>query len=76
MAGDQLHMIFSHCQTFSRIRLSNGTNDPYIPLSRSFETQLQLRKMGAYVELDIIPDRPHTIIEQEMEKARTLVLKK
>jgi phospholipase/carboxylesterase len=58
------------------IYLSNGTNDPHIPLSRSFETQLQLRKMGANVELDIIPDRPHTIIEQELEKVRTLVFKK
>jgi phospholipase/carboxylesterase len=58
------------------IYLSNGTNDHYIPLSRSFETQLQLRKMGANVELDIIPDKPHTIIKQELEKARTLIFKK
>jgi phospholipase/carboxylesterase len=58
------------------IYLSNSTNDPYIPLGRSFETQQQLRKMAANVELDIIPDRPHIIIKQELEKAKTLIFKR
>ncbi len=58
------------------IYLSNGNNDPHIPLSRSFETQLQLKRMGANLELDIFPDRPHTIIEQELEKAKTLIFKR
>jgi len=58
------------------IYLSNSNNDPHIPLSRSFETRLQLKRMGANVELDIIPNRPHTIIEQELEKVKTLIFKR
>ena len=58
------------------IYMSNGNRDPHIPLSRSFETQLQLKRMGANVELDIFPDRPHTIIEQELNRVKTLIFKR
>ncbi len=59
----------------TNIYLSNSDNDPHIPESRSLETQFQMKKMGANVKLDIFPDRPHTIIEQEIDKAKRLVFK-
>jgi predicted esterase len=57
------------------IYLSNSDNDPHIPESHSLETQSQMQKMGANVKLDIFPDRPHTIIEQEIDRAKRLVFK-
>jgi phospholipase/carboxylesterase len=43
----------------TNVYLTNSDNDPHIPESRSIETQIQMQKMGANVELEIFPGRPH-----------------
>ncbi len=58
----------------TRIYISNSDNDPHIPLSRSEDTRDQLLKMGATVSLDIFPGRDHTIIQEELENARSFIL--
>ena len=58
----------------TRIYISNGDNDPHIPLSRSEETQKQLKGMGAEVMLDIFPGRDHIISTQEIERAGSFIL--
>ncbi len=58
----------------TRIYISNGDNDPHIPQSRTEETRDQLVKMGADVTLDIFPGRDHTILEDELEKAKSFIL--
>ena len=55
------------------VYISNGDNDPHIPQSRSEETRGQLQKMGASVTLDIFPGREHTIIQEEIDRARELL---
>jgi phospholipase/carboxylesterase len=57
----------------TNIYLSNGNNDPHVPLSRSEKTRQQQQKMGPNVELDIYPDRPHTILPREIEKAKAFI---
>jgi phospholipase/carboxylesterase len=54
----------------TRIYISNGDNDPHIPMERSDETKRQFEKMGASVRYDIFPGRAHTIIQQEIENAK------
>ncbi|MFO7923019.1 MAG: dienelactone hydrolase family protein [Bacteroidales bacterium] len=54
----------------TRVYISNGNNDPHIPQSRSEETRDQLHGMGAEVTLDIFPGREHTIIQEEIDRAR------
>jgi phospholipase/carboxylesterase len=58
----------------TKIYISNGDDDPHIPLKRSEETLKQLRSMGADARLDIFPGRDHTIIPEEIEKAKDFLL--
>ncbi len=58
----------------TKIYISNGDNDPHIPQSRTEETKDQLVNMGADVALDIFPGRDHTILEKELENARSFIL--
>ncbi len=58
----------------TKIYISNGDNDPHIPLIRSEETLKQLKNMGADARLDIFPGRDHTIIPEEIEKAKDFLL--
>ena len=57
----------------TRFYVTNGDNDPYIPLERSEETRKLLAKMGADVRFEIFPGRDHTIISEEIEKARDFI---
>ncbi len=57
----------------TNIYLTNSDNDPHIPEIRSIETKLQMQNMGANVELDIFPGRPHTITEEEIDRTKRLV---
>ena len=47
--------------------------DPHIPLQRLRETTSLLQEMGAVVTERIYPDMGHTIIDEEIELARTLI---
>ncbi len=55
--------------------LANGSHDPHIPWTRTLETADALRAMGAEVEMQEYPGRPHTITEHEIVRARTLLEK-
>jgi len=57
----------------TRIYLSNGNNDSHVPLQRSQDTLAQLKKMGAEAELDIFPNRAHTIIQEEIDRANAFI---
>lgn len=46
--------------------MSNGSNDPHVPLVRSEQSKQQLEKMSAKVELLVYANRPHTILQEEL----------
>ncbi|MFN2394284.1 MAG: alpha/beta hydrolase [Bacteroidales bacterium] len=55
------------------VYLSNGDNDPHIPLERTEETYKIMKDLGAEVTKEIFPGRPHTIQLEEINKAKTLL---
>ncbi len=55
------------------VYISNGDNDPHVPLSRSEETLAQFEKMGARAKMEIFPNRPHTITQQELIRMATMI---
>ena len=55
--------------------LSNGDRDPHIPWQRSLETAAALTAMGAVVDRQQYPGRPHTIIGDEIVRAKALLEK-
>jgi len=57
-----------------RALFSSGDPDPYVPWSRVEASANEYRRMGATVQLERIPGRPHTIIKQEVDVARPLIL--
>ncbi len=46
--------------------ISNGDQDPHIPLIRSQESKEVMESLGAHVTLKVYPGRPHTISEDEI----------
>jgi phospholipase/carboxylesterase len=56
----------------TQVLMTNSQNDPHVPLARSEESKRVLEKMTAKVSLEIYPNRPHTILMEELEKARSL----
>jgi len=57
----------------TKIYMTNGDDDPHVPLARSEATRDLLLSMGAEVELDVFPGRPHTILEEEINQAKKLL---
>ena len=55
------------------VYLSNGSHDPHVPQSRSEETRIQLEKMGARIEMDIFPGRPHTVTQLEIDRVKKFI---
>lgn len=51
----------------TKILMSNGDNDPHIPLIRSEQSKKLLEKLGANVTLKVYNGRSHTICEDEIE---------
>jgi len=51
----------------TRILMTNGNNDPHVPLLRSEQSKQQLESMAAKVELLVYPNRPHTILQEELK---------
>lgn len=51
------------------ILMTNGSNDPHVPLIRSEQSKQQLEMMDARVELLVYPNRPHTILQAELQAA-------
>ncbi len=56
----------------TKVLMTNSQNDPHVPLARSEDSKKQLEKLGANVSLEIYPNRPHTILMEELEKGRLL----
>lgn len=54
---------------------SSGDPDPHVPWSRVLESAKQFTAMGAEVETQRYPGRPHTVLHQEIESARELIFK-
>lgn len=57
-----------------RALFSSGDPDPHVPWVRVEASAEEYRRMGASVQLNRYPGRPHTILEQELDTARALIL--
>lgn len=51
------------------VLLSSGDPDPHVPFQRVEETAHTLRSLGAVVEVDRYPGRPHTVLPEELDRA-------
>jgi len=54
---------------------SSGDPDPHVPWSRVVASAEQFTAMGAHVETQRYAGRPHTVLPQEIESARELLLR-
>jgi predicted esterase len=52
---------------------SSGDPDPHVPWKRVQDSAAELERMGAQVETMRYANRPHTIVEAEIEAARRLI---
>jgi phospholipase/carboxylesterase len=57
------------------ILITTGDPDAHVPQTRVHESETILAGMGADVHVAIYPGRPHTIIADEIERARQLFLR-
>ncbi|GHN02204.1 phospholipase/carboxylesterase [Cytophagales bacterium WSM2-2] len=57
----------------TRILMTNSPNDPHVPLTRSEESKKVTEQLGASVVLEVYANRPHTILPDELEKARAIL---
>lgn len=55
--------------------IASGNPDPHVPLERVIESADVLKKMNAAVSLQVYDGRPHSISQDEIEKANLLVFK-
>jgi predicted esterase len=51
----------------------SGDPDPHVPFARVEESAAMLTQMGAVVTVRRFPNRPHTILPEEIEAARRMV---
>jgi phospholipase/carboxylesterase len=54
---------------------SSGDPDPHVPWSRVLASAKEFTAMGAEVETQRYPGRPHTVLPQEIKAARQLIFK-
>jgi phospholipase/carboxylesterase len=54
----------------TKVFISDGDSDPYVPLIRVEESQALMEKLGARVTLKIYERRAHTITEDELKFVR------
>jgi phospholipase/carboxylesterase len=55
------------------IMLSSGDPDPHVPWQRVKESAAQFTAMGADVTMQRYPNRPHSIVPQEIAAAQVLL---
>jgi predicted esterase len=55
------------------VLLSSSDPDPDVPWKRVQETARELTAMGAIVHTQRCPGRPHTILPEELQAARSLL---
>ncbi len=58
----------------TKVFISNGDNDPHIPLRRSEESKKMMEKLGAKVTLKTYEGRGHTISEDEINYVKAHIL--
>lgn len=58
----------------TKVFISNGDQDPHIPLVRSEQSKELMEKLGAHVNLKVYAGRPHTITEDEIEFVRRNIM--
>jgi len=58
----------------TKVFISNGDQDPHIPLIRSKESKELMEKMNAEVTLKIYENRPHTVVEDEITFVKSHIL--
>lgn len=56
------------------VLITTGDPDSHVPVSRVDETVKQMESMGAKVTRKVYPGRPHTILEEELELARKILV--
>jgi phospholipase/carboxylesterase len=56
------------------VLITTGDNDPHVPVSRVMESADIIKKLQADVTTKIYKGRPHTISQQEIELANSLIL--
>jgi phospholipase/carboxylesterase len=69
--GSDLHHAGSLVET--PVLLSSGDPDPHVPWKRVQETAKEFTAMGAIVHTQRYPGRPHTILPEELQAARSLL---
>lgn len=57
------------------VLITTGDPDPHVPVSRVEETVQIMEEKGAQVTRKIYAGRPHTILQEELELARHLLVK-
>lgn len=57
----------------TKVFIGNGDHDPHVPLTRSELSKQVMENLGAEVTLKIYPDRPHTIVQDEIGTVKTLM---
>lgn len=55
------------------VLITTGDPDPHVPVGRVNETLKILEEKGAIVTSKIYPRRPHTILQEEIELAKTIL---
>lgn len=58
----------------TNVFISNGDQDPYIPLIRSEQSKELMEKLGAQVTLNVYKNRPHIITEDEINFVRKNII--
>lgn len=58
----------------TQVFISNGDQDPHIPLIRSKESQEVMEKLGAHVTLKVYEGKPHTITDDEIQLVRKNII--
>ena len=56
------------------VLITTGDPDPHVPLSRVQESVKVLEQHNALITLKVYPGRPHTITQEEIDLANTLLL--
>lgn len=53
--------------------IGTGDPDPHVPVDRVKETQAILEKMKAHVKVEVYDNKPHSISQEEIDQANTLI---
>jgi phospholipase/carboxylesterase len=57
----------------TKVFMANGTQDPFIPLDRTEESNEIFKRMGADVLFNVYKDRPHTVSEDEIVSVKNFI---